>query len=266
MDDETMIRTEMDGAVAIVTLDRPDRLNAAPPAMFEQLRAAIDRLPADGARALLIRGEGRAFCSGADLSGTARDADPAIGAGAGSRRALRTSYNPALLALHQCEVPVVTAVTGPAAGIGCSLALMGDLCVAAQSAYFLQAFVNIGLMPDGGSTWLLPRLVGLPRAMELMLLGERLPAPKAAAWGLIHAAVPDDALDDSALALARRLAAGPTVAMREVRQIVRRGLQMDFASALDAEAIGQGIAGSSADAAEGIMAFLSRRAPAFEGR
>ena len=257
------ITLEVSDAVATLTLNRPDRLNAAPPQMFAEIRDALDSLPDLGARALLITGAGRAFCSGADLSG---DRGMASGkGGAASRRALRTAFNPALVALAKAPVPVVAAVNGAAAGIGASLALSSDFVIAGESAYFLEAFVNIGLVPDGGATWILPRMVGVPRAMQMMMLGERIGAAQAADWGLIYRAVADDALVTEARALARRLADGPTLALGTMRRLIREGLDRDYTAQLDAEAEGQALAGSSADAAEGIMAFLQKRPAQFRG-
>lgn len=259
------IKLDVADAVAAITLNRPDRLNSMPPAMADDIRAALDHLPGLGARALLITGEGRGFCSGADLAGD-RSGGSAVSGGARSRNALRNHYNPMLLALAALDIPVVTAVNGPAAGVGCSFALSGDFTLAGSSAYFLQAFVNIGLVPDGGSSWLLPRLIGLPRAMQMMMLGERISAAQAAEWGLIYKAVDDAALLDEARALAQRLAQGPTVALGTMRRIVRQGLTQDFATTLDAEAMGQFAAANSPDSVEGVMAFLQKRAANFSGR
>lgn len=252
--------------VATITLNRPDRLNSMPPAMADDIRAALDHLPGLGARALLITGAGRGFCSGADLGGDRSGGGSAVSGGARSRNALRTSYNPMLVALANLDIPVVTAVNGPAAGVGCSFALSGDFTLAASSAYFLQAFVNIGLVPDGGSSWLLPRLVGLPRAMQMMMLGERISGAQAAEWGLIYKCADDAALMDEARGLALRLAKGPTVALGTLRRVVRGGLTQDFSTTLDAEAMGQFVAGGSADAVEGVMAFLQKRPAAFQGK
>lgn len=250
--------------VATITLNRPDRLNSMPPAMADDIRTALDWIGVLGARALLITGEGRGFCSGADLAGD-RSAS-AGGGGANSRKALRNHYNPMLLALANLDIPVVTAVNGPAAGVGCSFALSGDITIAGKSAYFLQAFVNIGLVPDGGSSWLLPRLIGLPRAAQMMMLGEKIGADQAADWGLIYKAVADDALMTEAAALAQRLANGPTVALGTMRRVLRGSLTQSYAETLDAEAMGQYLAGNSADAMEGIAAFLQKRKAAFQGK
>lgn len=257
---DDMIRHERRGDVLVLTLDRPDRLNAAPPAMFEQLRHRLGAL--DGARAVLIAGAGRGFCSGADVGGGALGSDDP---GNATFVALTQSYNPALVALADLAVPVVSAVRGPAAGIGCSLALAADFCVASETAYFLQAFVNIGLVPDGGTSWMLPRLVGRARASEMMLLGEKVPAAKALEWGMIHRVVADDALDAEAFALAERLAAGPTVALGLIRRQLREAYESEYASAMQREAENQRVARGTADSVEGGMAFLQKRKPAFKG-
>ena len=254
------IRLEHVGPVAKIVLNRPERLNACPPTMAVEISDALAML--GQARAVLLTGEGRAFCSGADL---AAKGDRSITGGAGSYKALTEAYNPMILKLSRVPVPVVVAVNGPAAGVGCSLALAGDFTIAAKSAYFLQAFVNIGLVPDGGASWILPRLIGKARAMQMMMLGERIPADTAEDWGLIYKAVDDAALQDEALALATRLANGPTVALGTLRQTVARALETDLASTLVIEAEGQHKAGDSADAAEGIAAFLAKRKTQFTG-
>ncbi|MBD8698787.1 enoyl-CoA hydratase/isomerase family protein [Sphingomonas sp. CFBP 13714] len=254
------ILSERRGDVLVLTLNRPDRLNAAPPAMFEELRAALGAL--DGARAVLIAGAGRAFCSGADVGGGALGSDDP---GAATYQALTGSYNPAMAAIADLGVPVVSAVRGPAAGIGCSLALAADFCVASESAYFLQAFVNIGLVPDGGASWMLPRLIGRARATEMMMLGERVPAAKALDWGMVHKVVADDALDAEAFALAERLAAMPTVALGLMRRAITAAYASDYAGAMEAEAVNQRAARGSADSMEGGIAFLTKRKPVFTG-
>lgn len=254
------IIAERRGDVLVLTLNRPDRLNAASLGMADELSAALDAL--GGARAVLITGAGRAFCSGADLQAPRGDG----ARGDASFDALTRHYNPLMLRLAELPVPVVSAVNGPAAGIGCSIALAADFAVAARSAYFLQAFVNIGLVPDGGASWMLPRLVGRARATEMMLLGEKVGAERAAEWGLIHRCVDDDALMVEATALAERLARGPTVALGVMRRNLAAALDGTYADALHREAEGQRVAGNSADATEGGMAFLQKRGPEFKGR
>ncbi|QDZ06302.1 2-(1,2-epoxy-1,2-dihydrophenyl)acetyl-CoA isomerase [Sphingomonas panacisoli] len=254
------ILTERRGDVLVVTLNRPDRLNAAPPAMFVELRAAIADL--GGARAVLVTGAGRAFCSGADVGGGALGSDDP---GNATYAALTQSYNPTMAALADLGVPVVSAVRGPAAGIGCSLALGADFCVASEAAYFLQAFVNIGLVPDGGASWMLPRLIGKARATEMMMLGERVPATKALEWGMIHRVVADEALDAEAFALAERLAAGPTVALGLMKRGLNHAFEAGYASAMEREAENQRAARGTSDSMEGGMAFLQKRKAAFKG-
>ena len=260
MSDYETIRVETADDVTTITLNRPEQLNACPPGMANEIRDVLAD-PGD-ARAILLTGEGRAFCSGADLSG--RDNKKGMG-GRGAYDSLSLAYNPLMKEFMRCPVPIVTAVNGPAAGVGCSIALAGDFAIAGESAYFLQAFVNIGLVPDGGASWMLPRLVGKARATEMMLLGEKIGAQKAAEWGLIYKAVSDEALMDEARALARRLAGGPTLALGIMRQNIAKALDADFSSALHGEAEGQRIAGDSDDAKEGAMAFLQKRKAAFTG-
>jgi 2-(1,2-epoxy-1,2-dihydrophenyl)acetyl-CoA isomerase len=254
------ILTERRGAVLAITLNRPDRLNAAPPAMFDEIGAVLSNL--DGARTVLLTGAGRAFCSGADIAGGALDAaDP----GEAVFRALNEHYNPLMETLAGLAVPVVSAVRGAAAGIGCSLALAADFCVASDTAYFLQAFVTIGLVPDGGASWMLPRLIGRARAAEMTMLGERVPAAKALDWGMIYKQVADDALDAEAFALAERLAAGPTVALGLIRQGLHTGFSCDYSAAMEREAEHQRRARATKDSMEGGMAFLQKRKPVFRG-
>jgi 2-(1,2-epoxy-1,2-dihydrophenyl)acetyl-CoA isomerase len=251
---------ERRGDVLVLTLNRPDRLNAAPPAMFNELRDAMAAL--DGARAVLITATGRGFCSGADVaSGALLSDDPA----ATTYAALTDAYHPTMAAIAALGVPVVSAVRGPAAGIGCSLALAADFCVASDTGYFLQAFVNIGLVPDGGASWTLPRLIGKARAAEMMMLGEKVPAAKALDWGMIHKVVADDALDAEAFALAERLAAGPTVALGLMRRGLARAFEDGYEVAMQAEAENQRAARGTADSREGGMAFLGKRKPVFKG-
>ena len=259
------IKLDVADHVATITLNRPDRLNSMPPAMADDIREALDHLPGLGSRALLITGEGRGFCSGADLAGD-RSGGGAVSGGARSRNALRSHYNPMLLALANLDIPVITAVNGPAAGVGCSFALSGDFTIAGKSAYFLQAFVYIGVLADGWWSWLLQGLSGGPRALQMMMLGEKISADQAADWGMIYKSVADADLLAEAKALATRLANGPTIALGTMRKILREGLTQDFATTLDAEAKGQFIAGGTADAMEGIMAFQQKRKTEFKGK
>jgi 2-(1,2-epoxy-1,2-dihydrophenyl)acetyl-CoA isomerase len=254
------IRFDIADDVATITLHRPESLNAASIRMFDELNHALDNLGT--ARALLITGAGRAFCSGADLSAGATGALPP---GDVAYNALTTSSNPLILRLSQLSIPIVTAVNGPAAGIGCSLALTGDFVLVGTSGYFLLAFVNIGLIPDGGASWLLTRLIGKARATEMMLLGERVHGPKAVEWGLAYKAVEDASLLDEARLLAHRLATGPTMAIGLMRRAMADALETDYATALQREAENQRTAWNSADGTEGTAAFLQKRKPVFRG-
>lgn len=249
---------ERHGNVLVITLNRPERLNAVSTAMADEIVAALADL--GGARAIVITGAGRAFCSGADLQ-----AVDGVSGGEAARRALIEHYNPVILKLADLSVPVVTAVNGPAAGIGCSIALAGDFVFAGRAAYFLQAFVNIGLVPDGGASWALTRLVGKARATEMMLLGEKVGADKAAGWGLIHKAVDDADLLGEAMTLAYRLAAGPTQALGAMRRNIAAAMEGTLAEALVCEADSQRVAADSVDAKEGTLAFLEKRKPGFTG-
>lgn len=254
------ILTEKKGDVLVVTLNRPERLNAASIQLADDLTAALYDL--DGARCVLLTGAGRAFCSGADLQ--ARGTSSPVGGG--SHHALMNHYNPLMSQILRLPVPVVTAVNGPAAGVGCSMGLAGDFVLAGKSAYFLQAFVNIGLVPDGGSTWLLTKTIGKARATQMMMLGERVSADQAESWGLIYKAVDDAALMDEALALATRLAAAPTVALSTMRRNIMIALDGTLDETFRAEAEGQRIAGASQDAREGGLSFLEKRKPVFKGQ
>jgi 2-(1,2-epoxy-1,2-dihydrophenyl)acetyl-CoA isomerase len=254
------IRLELSpAAVATLTLNRPDTLNALNGALIEETRAALASLADSGARCLLLTGEGRAFSSGADLA-TGGGLPEDVGA------ALESHLNPLIEDVFALPMPVVASVRGPCAGAGCSLALAADIVIAARSAYFLQAFINIGLVPDAGATWLLPRLAGRARAMEMMLLGERVPAEQAAAWGMISRMVEDDDLESEAVALATRLAQGPTAAYALLRKLARDAEQAPLADALAAERRAQTIAGRTDDFKAGVMAFLQKRQPRFEGK
>ncbi|NBC88414.1 MAG: 2-(1,2-epoxy-1,2-dihydrophenyl)acetyl-CoA isomerase, partial [Alphaproteobacteria bacterium] len=206
----------------------------------------------------------KGFCSGADLS--ARGDSSALGGKGGSHEALIQHYNPAVSQLIRADVPVICAVNGPAAGVGCSLALAADFTIAAKSAYFLQAFVNIGLVPDGGSTWLLTRAIGRARATRMMMLGEKISGEQAEEWGLVYKCVDDDALMDEAKALAEKLANGPTLAYAHIKRNIATAIDQNLQMVLLAEAEAQRIAGASDDAKEGGMAFLQKRKPEFKGR
>lgn len=256
-----LIVEERIGDVAVLTLSDPATLNAASFEMVAQLRAALDRANAS-ARAIVLTGSGRGFCSGAKLSADLGIDSPQYDAGA----ALDAYYNPLMLALRNSPIPIVTAVNGAAAGIGCNIALAGDIVIAAEDAYFLQAFRRIGLVPDGGSAYLLTHAIGRARSMELMLLGEKLPAERALAWGLINRMVPAGDLRSAALALAQELAAGPTQALREIRRQCWAATESSFAETLEAERVQQRDVGRTADHREGVAAFLAKRPAVFTGQ
>ena len=257
------LRVQVADRVATLTLDDPGTLNALGVPLAEALHEALRGIGSGAidCRAVILTGAGRGFCSGADLSASpARtgDAPPDMGAG------LERVYNPLMTALRDLPAPLVTAVNGAAAGIGCSLALMGDLIVASEEAYFLQAFRRIGLVPDGGSTFMLPRMIGRARAMEMTLLGERLPAATALEWGLVNKVVPAAGLIDAALDYARRLADGPA-SLALTRRLVWRGETGDWEGQLRAEAEAQAEAGRTADFVEGVRAFAEKRTARFTG-
>jgi 2-(1,2-epoxy-1,2-dihydrophenyl)acetyl-CoA isomerase len=256
------IRVDRDGPLLTITLNRPERLNAMAPQMADELGQVFYDL--DDARAVLITGEGKGFCSGADLA--ARGENSALEGKGGSHEALMNHYNPAISHLVRANVPVICAVNGPAAGVGCSLALAADFTIAAKSAYFLQAFVNIGLVPDGGSTWLLARGIGRARATRMMMLGEKISGEQAEEWGLIYKCVEDADLMSEARALATRLANGPTIAYAQIKRNIATALDSNLQLVLLAEAEAQRIASGTDDAMEGGMAFLEKRKAEFKGK
>ena len=253
--------------IAAITINRPQALNALHVGVIEEMIDAVDRVRDEGtARVLVLTGAGRAFCSGADLAGG--------GAGGGAKRSgppdagavLESHFNPLLERLFALPVPFITAVNGVAAGAGCSFALAGDIVIAAKSAYFLQAFVNIGLVPDVGSTWLLPRLAGRARAQAMMILGERIPAQTAADWGMVYKVVEDADLEAATRAVAEKLAKGPTRAYALIRQGIRDCLDASLSEGLMVERRNQMVAGRTADFAEGVTAFLQKRPAVFSGK
>lgn len=256
------ITVDVTDKIATITLNRPERMNACSLDMAGEINDALSSLT--DARCLIITGAGRGFCSGADLQ--ARGSGKSITGGEGSYIALTRHYNPLMMNLARLNIPVITAVNGAAAGVGCSIGLAGDFVIAGKSGYFLQAFVNIGLVPDGGASWMLPRMVGKARATEMMMLGEKISPEKALDWGMIYKVVEDADLMAEARALATRLANGPTLSYATMRKNILVAMENSYSEQLLAEAEGQRIAGSSEDAMEGGMAFLQKRKPEFKGR
>ena len=255
------ITVDVNHKIATITLNVPERMNACSLDMAGEINDALAAGLGD-ARCLIITGAGRGFCSGADLSARG---STSISGGEGSYIALTRHYNPLMMNLARLNMPIITAINGAAAGVGCSIGLAGDFVLAGKSGYFLQAFVNIGLVPDGGASWMLPRLIGKARATEMMMLGEKISGEKAADWGLIYKCVEDADLLPAARALATRLANGPTIAYATMRKNILTALENSYAEALLAEAEGQRIAGGTNDAREGGKAFLEKRKPEFKG-
>ena len=255
---------EIDGGVATLTLNRPDKLNAFTAAMHEELREAMHRVRTEqGVRALLIAANGRGFCAGQDLTERVmKDGAGPFDLGA----TLEKNYNPLVKGLRELPFPVICAVNGVAAGAGCNFALACDIVIAARSASFVQAFARLGLVPDSGGTFFLPRLVGTARARALMMLAEPVTADIAAEWGMIWRAVDDDRLMPEAQALIERLASGPTVALGLIKQALDESGDNDLADQLDLERDLQIEAAETPDHAEGVRAFLEKRAPVFSGR
>ena len=244
------------GKVAVIALSHPQTVNALSSGMMADLHKALDQVEAADFRAVILTGEGRGFCSGADLGELPKRQD--------AGETLEQLYHPALRRLRDLKMPLVTAINGPAVGIGVSFALMGDLIVAGASAYFLLSFSRIGLVPDGGATWLLPRLIGLARAREMALLAEKLPAERALEWGLINRVVVDAHLMQEAVALAHRLVEGPA-ALRLTRKLFWESPQNSYEDQLGQEKAAQGRAAATQDFREGLAAFQQKRLPNFRG-
>ncbi len=254
------VKRERDGKVGILTLNDPASLNAMTPELLGDLARAVGEMGHDpGIRALVLTGAGRGFCSGQNLKAFNSLGDNIY-------TGVMTHYWPAMQALRECRMPVVVAVNGVAAGGGFSLAMSGDIILAARSASFIQVFSRIGLVPDLGSTWLLPRLVGRQRALDLMLLNEPLPAERAKEWGLVREVVDDAKLLDEAKTLASRLADGPTRALVATRQLLEESEHASYADQFRREIELQQVIRESADAKEGRQAFVEKRKAQFTGR
>ena len=257
------IQFKAEGGVAILTLNRPDRLNSFTRAMHLEVRDALARVQADqSVRVLVLTGAGRGFCAGQDLADRAVDPGaPSVDLGA----SVEEFYAPLVLTLKNLPMPVICAVNGVAAGAGANLALACDIVLAAQSASFIEAFSKLGLIPDTGGTWHLPRLIGPARAMGLAMLGEKLSAEKAEAWGLIWRCVPDETLMDEALAMAKHFAAAPTKGLAFTKRAFQASYANTLAQQLQLEADMMRELGNSHDYREGVAAFLAKRAPQFKG-
>jgi 2-(1,2-epoxy-1,2-dihydrophenyl)acetyl-CoA isomerase len=257
------ILCDLSGGIARLTFNRPERLNSFNAAMHAEVRAALTEMQNASARVLIVTGAGRAFCAGQDLTdrAVAPGAEPADLAAS-----IEQHYKPLVLALRRLPMPVIAAVNGVAAGAGANIALACDLVVAARSASFVQAFSKLGLVPDSGGTWFLPRLVGTARALGLAMTGEKLSAEDAAAWGLIWRCVADGELTATVDALATHFASAPTRGLARTKQAIYESFGRTLEQQLDVERDYQGELGRSADYAEGVAAFSAKRAPRFTGR
>jgi 2-(1,2-epoxy-1,2-dihydrophenyl)acetyl-CoA isomerase len=252
-----------DNGLATITLNAPDRLNAVSRKMIAEIKQCWEELAADtSVRAVLLTGAGRGFCAGADLADPDRDMSATADAGA----ALEKFFNPVIRAMRALPKPIVSAVNGVAAGVGMSFALASDIAVAGKSASFLQAFARIGLLPDGGSTWFLPRLVGDQRARALAMLAPQISAEQATQWGLIWEVVEDEALMPTATEIARKLAEGPTLALARIKEALNQSSANDLSQQLDLERDSQRVLGKSDDFKEGVAAFLAKRKAQFKGK
>ncbi|EPZ52825.1 MULTISPECIES: enoyl-CoA hydratase-related protein [Alicyclobacillus] len=258
---DTSIRVEQRDAVAVISLNRPDKLNAFTPDMQRALQDVLTGVERnEEIRAVVLTGEGRAFCAGQDLESIQHHPDLNYG------EVLKQGYNPLILKLTKLEKPVIAAINGVAAGAGVSLALACDFRIASERASLIQSFVNIGLIPDSGSTWLLPRIIGLTKAIELMFLGEKISAVDAARIGLIHRTCPPEQLLPEAMALAERLGKLPTKAIGMTKRALYKGLGNTLEQSLEYEAQLQELAGRTNDHQEGLRAFFEKRTPEYQGR
>lgn len=264
------ILLNMQDDVATLTLNRPERMNALTPHLFTQAVLAIDEALAGGARALVLTGAGNAFCSGADMMPDAYEDGSRQGRAASMPEdlgaVLERYYNPFVQKIAALDVPLITAINGPAVGAGLGLALLGDISIMARSAYVMLAFVNIGLVPDAGATWLVAQSVGRAKALEMALLGEKMDAQDALSAGLITRVVDDGEVLEQAQAIAQRLAKGPSIAIGMIRKQVAAALTKDLDGNLLMERANQRRAGMTADFHEAALAFAQKRPPHFTGR
>ncbi|MEX3015415.1 enoyl-CoA hydratase-related protein [Gymnodinialimonas hymeniacidonis] len=258
MDYETITREDRDG-MAVITMNRPDVMNALNTQMRAEITHAVTAA-GNEARVVVLTGTGRAFCSGQDLG------DRANAANLNLERTLRDEYIPMLMAIVECPVPVIAAVNGTAAGAGANLALVCDVVIAAESASFIQAFTRIGLIPDAGGTWALPRTIGLQRAMGAALFADKISAAQAADWGMIWEMASDDEFEAVWMGRAQHLASGPTEAFKRVKQVMRASFGNGLEEQLHLEGQLQGQCGKTRDFKEGVLSFLEKRAPVYEGR
>ena len=249
----------LEEGLAVITLNRPAKMNALTSQMRAEITHAMHRAATE-ARAVVLTGAGDAFCSGQDLSDASGSGDLDL------ERTLRDEYTPMLQALYDCPVPTMSVINGPVAGAGANLALAADVVIATESAYFLQAFARIGLMPDAGGTWFLPRQMGLAKAMGAALFADKISAKQASDWGMIWEAVPDAEFDAHWRARAKYLATGPTKAFGAIKTAIRQSYGNSLMEQLSEEAHLQGQCGKSRDFMEGVTAFLEKRPAKFEGR
>ena len=258
MDYQTITYT-VEADIAVITMTRPDKMNALTTQMRAEIAHAATQAGKD-ARVLVLTGQGRAFCSGQDLG------DRANGASVDMERTLRDEYGPMIRAIVNCPIPTIAAVNGAAAGAGANLALAADVVFATESAYFLQAFTRIGLIPDAGGTYVLPRSMGTAKAMGAALFADKISARQADDWGMIWEAVPDAEFDAHWRAKAAHLAAGPTLAYKAAKEVIRGSWDNSLEGQLALEGQAQGVCGKSRDFKEGVLAFTEKRAATFEGR